>query len=81
MSFIKEYATLGQFQLSQIQISRIWTTVIVDNPIVEDHKIVSGWLQVVCDDFMLGRDTSMINYDDLLNFFKETICAESNSFA
>ena len=48
---------------------------------MEDHKIVSVWLKTVCDDFMLGRDTSMINYDDLLNFFKETICAESNSFS
>ena len=30
---------------------------------------------------MLGRDTSMIVYEDLLNLFKDTVCAESNDFA
>lgn len=53
---------------------------ITNNPITEDHKIVSAWLQTICDDFLLGRDTSMLKYEDLNSFFRGTVCAESNSF-
>ena len=34
----------------------------------------------MCDDFLLGRDTSMIEYEDIHKFFMETICNENNNF-
>ena len=54
---------------------------ITKNPITEDHKIVSTWLQSICDDFLLGRDTSILKYSDLDSFFRGTVCAEDVSFA
>lgn len=53
---------------------------ITENRIVEDHSIVANWLLKTCDDFMLGRDNDNFKYDDLLDFFQDTIGAESNSF-
>jgi hypothetical protein len=80
MDFIKEFAKSGSFQLSHIQVALMWTNVIDKNPITSDHKSLSAWLQTICDDFLLGRDTSSISYDDLVSFFTQTICAESNNF-
>ena len=80
MDFIKELAKVGSFQLSHQQIAQIWTDVIIQNPITGDHKAVSAWLKTICDDFLLGRDTSMIRYEDLAAFFRETVGAEDNSF-
>jgi len=54
--------------------------VIADNPIVGDHTSVSVWLRSICDDFLLGRDTSATTYEELVSFYKDTICAESNNF-
>ena len=50
------------------------------NPIAEDHNAVSNWLQVMCDDFLLGRDTSVVKYEDMESFYTETICKEDNDF-
>lgn len=58
----------------------MWNNVISTNPITSDHKSLSAWLQTICDDFLLGRDTSSISFDDLVTFFSLTICAESNNF-
>ena len=42
---------------------------------------MSTWLQTICDDFLLGRDTSILKYADLDSFFRGTVCAEDVSFA
>ena len=80
MSFIKEYTKSGSFHLSDSQLAVIWNAVINENAIKSDHKIVSFWLQTICDDFLLGRDTSTIRYEDLVAFFTSTICSETNNF-
>ena len=55
--------------MTHSQVSKMWTDVILSNPITDDHKVVSAWLQTICDDFLLGRDTSSIKYEDLVSFF------------
>ena len=81
MDFIKEFAKQGSFRLTHAQISQIWRAVIAANPIVSDHTTVSVWLRTICDDFLLGRDTSPTSFEELVSFYRETICAEENTFA
>ena len=80
MKLFKDFAQSTKAQLTQAQLERIWRDAIVENPILEDHKTISVWLQTICDDFMLGRNTSIISFEDLQSFFRQTVCNESNSY-
>ena len=82
MDFIKEFAkNCGSLTLTHSQISKLWSDVIICNPIASDHKVLADWLKVICDDFLLGRNTGTIAYDDLLAFFTSTICSTENSYS
>lgn len=81
LDFIKEVAKTGSFNLTDTHVTLIWESVIVKNVIVSDHKKVSNWLQDLSVDFIFRRDNGSIPYDDLVRFYKHTICADSNNFA
>ena len=79
MALIKEWAKQGQVAIQAPQFSEIWAAVILDNPMTQDHVLVSNWVRTICDDFMLGKNTKTTTIDDLKNFYQNTICSEANS--
>ena len=66
-------------QIRAEQFSEIWSAVVLDNAMINDHIIVSNWMRSICDDFLLGKNQKTTSLEDLKNFYQNTICSDSNN--
>ena len=80
MDFIKDVANKAHTQIRYEEFAQIWVALLTQNPILSDHAVAATWMRSFADDLMLGRSSCPTNLEELVRFYRESLCADGASY-